>query len=175
MLDTPRTGLRDRTRSKPRVITLTVNGERHEVTVRPRHMLIEVLREMIGLTGSKDGCEAGTCGACTVLIAGRPTLACITLAVECDGQDIRTVEGLAEGDTLGTIQQAFLDQGAVQCGFCTPGMLMSATALLEHTPQPTRAEINKALEGNLCRCTGYNAIVDAVLQASGQGVAPVMT
>lgn len=159
-------------KSKPaaraQVIELRVNGERHEVTVRPRHMLAEVLREKIGLTGTKHGCEQGTCGACTVLLDGRPVLSCMTLALECDGADVRTVEGLAQGETLSPVQQAFLDQWAVQCGFCTPGMLMSITALLEKNPKPTTAEIKKALEGNLCRCTGYNAIVAAVRQASGQ-------
>ncbi len=136
-------------------------------------MLVEVLREQIGLTGTKQGCEQGVCGACTVLLEGRPVLACITLAVECDGKAVRTVEGLAHGETLSAIQEAFLDQGAVQCGFCTSGMLMSSTALLEKNPKPSLAEIKKALEGNLCRCTGYNAIVAAVRQASGQGVEPV--
>ncbi len=159
---------------RSRIIELSVNGERHEVTVKPRHMLVEVLREKLGLTGTKDGCEQGVCGACTVLLDGHPTLACITLAVECHGREVRTVEGLAGGQILSAIQQAFLDQGAVQCGFCTSGMLMSATALLEKTAKPTVAQIKKALEGNLCRCTGYNAIVAAVQQASGQGVKPVM-
>jgi carbon-monoxide dehydrogenase small subunit len=160
---------------RSRVIEINVNGERHEVSVKPRHTLVEVLRENLGLTGTKDGCEQGVCGACTVLLEGRPTLACITLAVECDGKDVRTVEGLARGEVFSTIQQAFLDQGAVQCGFCTPGMLMSATALLEKNPKPAVPEIKKALEGNLCRCTGYNAIVAAVQQAAGQDdVKPVM-
>jgi len=161
-------------KSTSRVIALEVNGEQHEVTVRPRHTLLEALREKIGLTGTKDGCEQGTCGACTVLLDGRAVLACLTLAVECEGREIRTVEGLAQASSLSAIQQAFLDQGAVQCGFCTPGMLMSATALLEKNPKPSLAEIKKALEGNLCRCTGYNAIVDAIRQASGQGVDPAM-
>jgi carbon-monoxide dehydrogenase small subunit len=126
------------------------------------------------LTGTKDGCEQGVCGACTVLLDGRPALACMTLAIECNGKTVRTVEGLAEGDRVSALQQAFLDQGAVQCGFCTPGVLMSATALLEKNPSPSLPEIKKALEGNLCRCTGYNAIVAAIRQASGQGVDPVM-
>jgi carbon-monoxide dehydrogenase small subunit len=159
---------------KPQVVSIEVNGERHDVSVRPRHMLVEVLREKIGLTGTKDGCEQGVCGACTVLLDGRPVLSCMTLAIECDGRTVRTVEGLGQGENLSAIQQAFLDQGAVQCGFCTPGMLLSTTALLEKTPQPSLPEIKKALEGNLCRCTGYNAIVAAVRQASGQGVDPVM-
>lgn len=157
-----------------RIVEIGVNGERHEITVKPRNTLMEVLREKLGLTGTKDGCEQGVCGACTVLLEGRPALACLTLAVECHGKEIRTVEGLARGEILSAIQQAFLDQGAVQCGFCTPGMLMSATALLEKNSKPSLAEIKKALEGNLCRCTGYNAIVAAVQQASGQDVKPVM-
>ena len=162
-------------KSRTRLISLCVNGEWHELAVQPRQMLVEVIRDAIGLTGTKASCESGTCGACTVLVEGRPVLGCITLAVECEGKSVQTVEGLADGDKLSPIQEAFLDQGAVQCGFCTPGMLMSATALLQRNPKPTRHDINKALEGNLCRCTGYNAIVDAVLQASGQGgVKPVM-
>jgi len=163
-----------RPQTRSRVIALRVNGEWHEATVRPRHMLVEVLREMLGLTGTKDGCEQGTCGACTVLLDDRPTLSCLTLAVDCDGKAVRTVEGMAQGDKMSAIQQAFIDQGAIQCGFCTPGMMLSATALLEANPKPSTAEIKKALEGNLCRCTGYNAIVAAVLQASDQGVEPVM-
>jgi carbon-monoxide dehydrogenase small subunit len=161
-------------KTQTQIVSIEVNGELHEVPVRPRHMLVEVLREKIGLTGTKDGCEQGVCGACTVLLDGRPALACMTLAIECNGKTVRTVEGLAEGDRVSRLQQAFLDQGAVQCGFCTPGVLMSATALLERNPSPSLPEIKKALEGNLCRCTGYNAIVAAIRQASGQGVDPVM-
>jgi carbon-monoxide dehydrogenase small subunit len=153
---------------------LTINGELHELSVRPRKLLIEVIRDTVGLTGTKGSCASGTCGACTVLLSGRPVLSCITLAVECDGKAVRTVEDLAQGGKLSALQEAFLDQGAVQCGFCTPGMLMSATSLLERNEKPSLPQIKKALEGNLCRCTGYNAIVDAVLQASGQGVTPVM-
>ena len=159
---------------RSQTIELCVNDQWRNVTVEPRHALVEILREVIGLTGTKDGCEQGTCGACTVLVEGRPVLSCLTLAIDCDGKDIRTVEGLADGGKISPIQQAFLDQGALQCGFCTPGMLMSITSLLEHNPKPTIPEIKKALEGNLCRCTGYNAIVEAVLQASDQGVLPVM-
>lgn len=159
---------------RSRIIELFVNGERYEVAVKPRNSLVEVLREKIGLTGAKHGCEQGACGVCTVLLDDRPVLGCLTLAVECDGKRVRTVEGLAQGDRLSPIQQAFLDQGAVQCGYCTAGMLMSATALLERNSKPSLAEIKKALEGNICRCTGYNAIVAAVQQASGQGVEPVM-
>jgi carbon-monoxide dehydrogenase small subunit len=159
---------------RSRIIELTVNGERHELAVKPRNSLLEVLRERIGLTGTKQGCEQGACGVCTVLLDGRPVLGCLTLAVECDGGLVQTVEGLAQGGLLSPVQQAFLDQGAVQCGYCTSGMLMSATALLARNPTPSVAEIKKALEGNICRCTGYNAIVAAVQQASGQGVEPVM-
>lgn len=162
------------TKNQARIVSIEVNGELHEVPVRSRHMLVEILRDKIGLTGTKDGCEQGVCGACTVLLDGRPALACMTLAIECDGKTVRTVEGLAAGDRISPLQQAFLDQGAVQCGFCTPGMLMSATALLERNPSPSLPEIKKALEGNLCRCTGYNAIVAAIRQASGQNVDPVM-
>lgn len=168
-LDAAKPGLAAKPASRTRLISLCVNGEWHDVAVKPRNMLVEVIRDSIGLTGTKASCESGTCGACTVLVEGRPVLGCITLAVECDGKQVRTVEGLADGEKLSNIQEAFLDQGAIQCGFCTPGMLMSATALLQRNPKPTREDINKALEGNLCRCTGYNAIVDAVLQASGQG------
>ncbi len=163
------------TKSRTRLITLHVNGEAHEIAIKPNHMLVEVIRDKIGLTGTKAGCSSGTCGACTLLLDNRPVLACTTLAIECDGMKIRTVEDLADGEKLSKIQEAFLDQGAVQCGFCTPGMLMSVTALLENNPKPSHQEIKKALEGNLCRCTGYNAIFDAVLQASGQdGIEPVM-
>jgi aerobic carbon-monoxide dehydrogenase small subunit len=168
----PETQIAHKVRSQ--IIEIGVNGEWHELTVKPRNSLVEVLREKLGLTGTKDGCEQGVCGACTVMLEGRPVLACITLAVECHGKEIRTVEGLAQGEILSAIQQAFLDQGAVQCGFCTSGMLMSATALLEKNSKPSLAEIKKALEGNLCRCTGYNSIVAAVQQASGQGVKPIM-
>jgi carbon-monoxide dehydrogenase small subunit len=174
MLDVTKARLEAKRRTGSQLVSLSVNGEWHEVPVRPRLTLVEVIREAIGLTGTKASCESGTCGACTVLLDGRPVLACLTLAIECDGRHVTTVEGLADGEKLSPIQEAFLDQGAVQCGFCTSGMLMSATALLRDHAKPSREAINKALEGNLCRCTGYNAIVDAVLQASGQGVKPVM-
>jgi aerobic-type carbon monoxide dehydrogenase small subunit (CoxS/CutS family) len=155
---------------KTQVVSLCVNGEWRELAVKPRVTLVEAIRDLVGLTGTKASCESGTCGACTVLLDGRPVLSCITLAVECDGMEVRTVEGLADGEKLNPLQEAFLDHGAVQCGFCTSGMLMSATALLEREPKPDLPTINKALEGNLCRCTGYNGIVDAVLAASGQAV-----
>jgi carbon-monoxide dehydrogenase small subunit len=157
-----------------RHITIAINGERHEVSVRPRDSLVEVIRRHVGLTGTKHSCDSGTCGACTVIVEGRPVLSCITLAIECDGKSVRTVEDLASGDKLDPVQNAFLDQGAVQCGFCTPGMLMSVTALLARNPKPSHPEIKKALEGNLCRCTGYNAIFDAVRQAAGEDVEPLL-
>jgi len=163
------------TKPRKRLITLFVNGEEHEIAIRPNYMLVDVIRDQIGLTGTKAGCSSGSCGACTLLVEGRPTLSCSTLAIECDGKQVRTVEDLADGKDLSDIQEAFLDQGAVQCGFCTPGMLMSVTALVENNPKPTHQEIKKALEGNLCRCTGYNAIFNAVLQVTGQdGVKPIM-
>lgn len=160
--------------SRIRHITIRINGERQEVSVRPPVSLVEVIRERVGLTGTKHSCESGTCGACTVILEGRPVLSCITLAIECDGKSVRTVEDLATGDQLDPVQSAFLDQGAVQCGFCTSGMLMSVTALLERNAKPSHREIKKALEGNLCRCTGYNAIFDAVRQAAGEDVKPLL-
>jgi carbon-monoxide dehydrogenase small subunit len=143
-------------------IVLNVNGTDHEMLVDPRETLLEVLREKLFLTGAKDACGTGECGACTVLLDGKAVLACLMLAVEAGGREIVTVEGLAVGARLTEVQQAFLDHGAVQCGFCTPGMVLSATALLNTNPHPSRAGIEKALEGNLCRCTGYNKIVEAI-------------
>jgi carbon-monoxide dehydrogenase small subunit len=174
MLDVTKDAVEAKLRSRSQLVQLSVNGEWHEVAVTPRLTLVEAIRDRIGLTGTKASCESGTCGACTVLVEGRPVLACLTLAIECDGKRVETVEGLASGEQLSALQEAFLDQGAVQCGFCTPGMLMSATALLRAHPRPTREQINKALEGNLCRCTGYNGIVAAVRQAAGEAVDPVM-
>ena len=138
----------------------------HEVIVEPHMLLIDVLRDKLGLTGTKYACGAGDCGACTVLIDGRPSFSCLTLAVTAKGKSILTIEGLAEGNELHPIQQAFVDQGAVQCGFCTPGMILSTKALLDENPEPNRDEIKKALAGNLCRCTGYVKIVDAVEAAA---------
>jgi carbon-monoxide dehydrogenase small subunit len=168
MLEPTRDSRTSAAQAATQLVSLCVNGEWREIAVKPRTTLVEAIRDLIGLTGTKGSCESGTCGACTVLLERRAVLSCITLAVECDGAQVRTVEGLAEGQRLSRLQEAFLDCGGLQCGFCTPGMLMSATALLERNPRPDREAINKALEGNLCRCTGYNGIVDAVLQASGQ-------
>ena len=149
-----------------RLIELSINGETCELAVEPNTTLAEVIRDQLGLTGTKVACETGECGTCTVLIGGRPILSCLTLAVDCQKQDILTIEGLSEGETLTPVQQAFLDCGAIQCGFCTPGMVLSTTALLENNPHPSTQDIQKALEGHLCRCTGYNKIFEAVLQAA---------
>ena len=148
------------------IATFVVNGQQREAIVEPHMLLIDVLRDGLGLTGTKYSCGAGDCGACTVLIDGKPAFSCLTLAVTVKGKNILTIEGVADGNGLHPIQQAFVDQGAVQCGFCTPGMVLSAKALLDENPQPTRDEIKTALAGNLCRCTGYVKIVDAVEAAA---------
>jgi carbon-monoxide dehydrogenase small subunit len=148
------------------IATFLVNGRKYEVIIEPHMLLIDVLRDSLGLTGTKYACGAGDCGACTVLLEGRPVLSCLTLAVTAKGKSILTIEGLAEGDRLHPIQQAFVDQGAVQCGFCTPGMVLTAKALLDEIPEPTRDEIKTFIGGNLCRCTGYVKIVDAVEAAA---------
>jgi len=152
-------------------ISVSVNGVRHEIEVEDRWTLAELLRDGIGLTGTKIGCDRGECGACTVLMNGAPVYSCGQLAVWADGAEVRTVEGLARNGELSPLQQAFVVNNAPQCGFCTPGQLMSATALLEATPSPTAAQARAALVGNLCRCSNYNAIVEAVVAAGGEGVA----
>jgi aerobic-type carbon monoxide dehydrogenase small subunit (CoxS/CutS family) len=143
-------------------MSLHVNGEETEVSFAPYKTLLEVLREELGLTGTKHGCELGECGACAVLVDGEPLLSCLTLAVECGGRSIETVEGLARQTELHPLQAAFADVGGSQCGYCTPGALMTAKALLEREPNPSRERIKEAMSGNLCRCTGYVQIVDAV-------------
>lgn len=143
-------------------ISLIVNGERHDTLCQPNLTLLEVLRENLQLTGTKHGCELGECGACAVLLDGEPVLSCLVLAMECAGQQITTVEGLARGAELHPLQAAFADHGAAQCGYCTPGILLTAKALLERNPCPSRSEVREALSGNLCRCTGYLQILDAV-------------
>lgn len=143
-------------------ITLTVNGDFHTLAVQSHHTLLKVLREQLDVTGPKIGCENGECGACTVIMNGVPVSACQVLAPEADGAIIETVEGLSKDGELHPLQRAFIDHNAVQCGFCTPGMLMSAKALLDRVPQPTEDEIRHALVGNLCRCTGYVRIVEAI-------------
>ncbi len=150
------------------VCTLQVNGEQVECAVEAYTTLCEALRYKLGLTGTKQGCDKGDCGACTVLIDNRPELSCLTLALSAQGKNIVTVEGLRTKDGLHPVQDAFDECGAAQCGFCTPGIMMSAVALLEKNPTPTREEIKEALSGNLCRCTGYTKILDAVALASKQ-------
>jgi aerobic-type carbon monoxide dehydrogenase small subunit (CoxS/CutS family) len=147
-------------------LTLRVNGEEVQVSFAPYKTLLEVLREDLGLTGTKHGCELGECGACAVLVDGQPLLACLALAIECEGRAIETVEGLARGAELHPLQAAFADLGAAQCGYCTPGILMTAKALLENEPNPGRDRIKEALAGNLCRCTGYLQIFEAVEEAA---------
>ena len=143
-------------------LALLINGESVEAAFAPYKTLLEVLREDLGLTGTKHGCELGECGACAVLIDGEPQLSCLVLALECEGRSIDTVEGLARGAELHPLQAAFADLGAAQCGYCTPGILMTAKALLAHEPHPSRERINEAISGNLCRCTGYQQIVEAI-------------
>jgi aerobic carbon-monoxide dehydrogenase small subunit len=152
-----------------RQIELTVNGRARSIDVRPHHTLLEVLRDDLGLTGTKECCLVGECGACTVLVDDRSVDSCLMLAVEADGATVTTVEGLAAGDRLHPLQQAFLDTGAAQCGFCIPGQLISAQALLALNGQPTRAEVEEGLAGNLCRCAGYEQIIEAVLAAAAAG------
>jgi carbon-monoxide dehydrogenase small subunit len=147
-------------------IAVCVNGETLEASFAPYKTLLEVLREDLGLTGTKHGCELGECGACAVLVDGVPLLSCLALAIECDGRTIETVEGLARGATLHPLQAAFADLGAAQCGYCTPGILMTAKALLEKEPDPSRERVKEALAGNLCRCTGYLQIFEAVEEAA---------
>jgi len=149
-------------------MSLTVNGTRHEVDVRPTARLIDVLRDELGLTGTKEGCGEGECGACTVLVDGKAVASCLMLALQACGKEVTTVEGLAHGGELSLLQRQFIAHGAVQCGFCTPGMLMSAQALLMENPTPSADEIRTALAGNLCRCTGYSAIIAAIRAASGR-------
>jgi carbon-monoxide dehydrogenase small subunit len=150
-------------------ITVTVNGRREYLTV-PSHMtLLQMLREKLALTGTKNGCAAGECGACTVLVDGEPVNSCMMLALEADGCEVITVEGLVEDGQLSPLQQAFVDHNAVQCGFCTPGVLASAHALMKRNPHPSEQEIREALVGNLCRCTGYLRIVQAVQSAAQKG------
>ncbi len=148
------------------LVELLVNGESHGVAAASHRTLLEVLREDLDLTGTKHGCEQGECGACTVLVDGEPTLSCLTLAVEAEGREITTVEGLASSNGLHPLQAAFAELGAAQCGYCTPGMLLSARALLDANPEPTLDETKHALSGNLCRCTGYSKILEAVALAA---------
>ncbi|MGE5306293.1 MAG: (2Fe-2S)-binding protein [Alphaproteobacteria bacterium] len=153
------------------ILNLRVNGENKEVATETNKTLLEVLREDMDLTGTKHGCEVGECGTCTVLIDGEPILSCLVLGVEVEGQEILTVEGLKDRDKLHPLQKAFADLGAAQCGYCTPGILLTAKAFLERNPHPSREEIREALAGNLCRCTGYTKILEAVEMVARKEVA----
>ena len=152
-------------------VTLNVNGEIHEVLAAENQTLLETLREQLGLTGSKRGCDMGTCGSCTVLIDGKPSLSCITLTVRAQNKSIVTIEGLAQNGQLHPLQKAAVQYGAIQCGFCTPGWLMSAKALLDRNSSPSEMDVRRAISGNLCRCTGYVKIVESILAASKGQVA----
>jgi len=147
-------------------MTLRVNGEEQEVLFHPYKTLLEVLREELNLTGTKHGCELGECGACAVLMDGEPVLSCLELALECEGRHVETVEGLQKGAELHPLQAAFADLGGAQCGYCTPGILMTAKALLEKEPDPSRERIREAISGNLCRCTGYQQITESIEEAA---------
>ncbi len=149
-----------------KLISLTVNGKVYEVAVSPNQTLVDFLRNELDLIGTKKGCEVGDCGSCTVLMDGRPVNSCLVLAVQANGREIQTIEGLENPEGLHPIQKAFVEKGAIQCGFCTPGMILTAKSFLEKNPAPDREEIRKAISGNLCRCTGYQKIVDAIEAAS---------
>jgi carbon-monoxide dehydrogenase small subunit len=146
-----------------KILKLHVNGEEFEVLTEVHRTLLEVLRENLGLTGTKRGCDLGTCGACTVLIDGKPYLSCLTLAADVQGKKITTIEGLSQNGDPHPLQTAFVEKGAIQCGFCTPGMILTAKAILDENPHPSESEVKKAISGNLCRCTGYVKIVEAIL------------
>ncbi len=151
---------------KKLAITLVVNDQEYELMAAPNRTLSQVLREDLGLTGTKQGCQVGDCGSCTVLLDGQPVNSCLVLAVQVSGRRVDTIEGVADGNRLHPIQEAMVEHGAIQCGFCTPGMILSAKSLLERNPSPSTGEIRQALSGNLCRCTGYQKIVEAVADAS---------
>ena len=152
-------------------ISVRVNGESRDHDVEPRTLLVHYLRDTVGLTGTNIGCDTSSCGACTVLVNGESVKSCTMLAVQADGADITTIEGLATGDKMHPMQEAFREHHALQCGYCTPGMVMAAVSLLEENPSPSERDVREGLEGNLCRCTGYHNIVEAVLAAAGQGAA----
>jgi carbon-monoxide dehydrogenase small subunit len=149
-------------------IQISVNGERYGLSVEPKKTLLDLLREDLELTGTKKGCDHGDCGACTVLLNGQPVRACLVLAVEADEKEVLTIEGLADGSRLHPLQEAFIRHGAVQCGYCSPGMILTAKALLDENPRPSEMEVKKAIAGNLCRCGTYNKVVKAVLSVAGK-------
>ena len=151
------------------LITFTVNGRPYEVAVEPRWTLLETVREELRLTGSKEGCGTGDCGACSMIVDGRLVTSCLMLAAQADRREIVTIEGLATNGKLHPVQQAFIDTGGVQCGFCTPGMIMAAKSLLDHNPSPSLEDVREGLAGNLCRCTGYAKIYEAVMKAASAG------
>lgn len=148
------------------ILSLKVNGTTHEVAVNPWQTLLDVLRDELGLTGTKRGCGTGTCGVCTVIIDGKAILSCLTLAVECEGHDISTIEGISTAESLHPVQKSFIENGAIQCGYCTPGIVMSAKALLDENPHPDDDEIKECLSGTFCRCTGHVKIIEAVKKVS---------
>jgi aerobic carbon-monoxide dehydrogenase small subunit len=150
-----------------KAIKVTVNGTAHELSVPPHRTLLEVIREDLNLTGTKEGCGEGECGSCTVIMGGKTVNSCLVLGVEADGREIVTIEGLAEGDTLNPLQKAFVEHAGMQCGFCTPGMIMSAKALLDHNPNPGETDIREGIAGNFCRCTGYTKIIESIAAAAG--------
>ena len=150
------------------IVQLTVNGDEREVYLDTRRTLLDVLRGEFALLGTHRGCDAGDCGACTVLLDGQPVTSCLVLAVDCEGAQVRTIEGVAQSNRLHPVQRQLIERGGIQCGFCTPGMVLSAVALLEENPRPDEVQVRQALAGNLCRCTGYAKIVDAVLAAADE-------
>lgn len=147
-------------------LSFTLNGRSHELEVEPHELLLDVVRDRLGLTGAKRSCDVQVCGACTLLVDGRPVSACTTLALEVRGRSVLTIEGLAEDGKLHPLQQAFIDHGGFQCGFCTPGMILAAKALLDETPEPTEAELKHFMHGNICRCTGYKKIIESIMAAA---------
>ena len=158
----------DQRGNKYYLITLTVNGDSYTKTVKANTLLVNALREELDLTGTKKGCELGDCGACTVLLDGKPVNSCLVLAVEADGHEITTIEGLAQGDKLDKLQESFVEHAAIQCGYCSPGMILSGKALLDRNSNPTEREVRAAIAGNLCRCTGYVNIVKAIMAAAAE-------
>ncbi len=154
--------------AKAHTLTMTVNNSQVAVEIQPDELLVDVLRDRLGLTGTKVGCNEGECGACTVIMDGQAILSCLVPALRAHGSDITTIEGLSEGESLHPLQQAFVEHGAVQCGYCIPGFILSAKALLDQNPNPTRDQIKESIAGNLCRCTGYVKIVEAIESVTGQ-------
>jgi len=153
-----------------KLISLTVNGKRYEMAVEPNQILADFLRNDLGLLGTKKGCEVGDCGSCTVLLDGRPVNSCLVLAVQTNGREVQTIEGMETAEGLHPLQKAFVEKGAIQCGFCTPGMIVTAKSLLEKNLSPDQEEIRKAISGNLCRCTGYQKIIEAIASAAEEMV-----